>query len=421
MKSKSPNSIFIIAASLTISGCAYNTPQNSLEKVAKDWSMTVRASQVMPLYPLEEDLRPGDLYVITRSIDSEIETWKEKGFLPLVNRYDRLKPAEEAYTSYYKDGPYIEDSPSYTRLPRVAFPSYTFEIDKRRALGIAIPLNAVPLALSISGAQSATGSVVFKNASTQGLPDSQMNKAIQSWGDANRPELIKLRKDADANNHPLLIRLITRVFKIQGATVNLAFDQVEGFGVQAGAPVIAPDLTGSSLTQYNSLIAHLNKQIELKSKPTEAPTPEIRNSEEEESSSNTTIEDLKNDLEQVKKLKSEYQIKALKNSIERISTEDRFGGYLLPGASVKVIGRSSRGVTMEEKFEKPLVLGYWASEYYVTQEGDLINLGPIKNLIDNQQEYLTLRKKAIDTASKPAQGPNPDKYNNLDQFPGAKK
>lgn len=73
-----PMTLISLAAALT--SCGLIAPKNSLERVAKDWSMTVRASQVMPIYPLEEDIRPGDIYISNNSINTEMETWEKRDF-----------------------------------------------------------------------------------------------------------------------------------------------------------------------------------------------------------------------------------------------------------------------------------------------------------------------------------------------------
>src|SRR5262249_20761502 len=67
-----------------MAGCI--TPHDKsgeLSRVAKDWCLTVRASQVIPVYPLTRDLRPGDVFVTTVPIGQEVSAFEQKGFLPL--------------------------------------------------------------------------------------------------------------------------------------------------------------------------------------------------------------------------------------------------------------------------------------------------------------------------------------------------
>src|SRR4051812_48669153 len=79
---------------LLVAGCTTTATKNKqLEAVAKDWSMTIRASQVVPVYPLTEDLQPGDVFLVQLPVDRQQEAYKQKGFLPLDNLIARLRPA----------------------------------------------------------------------------------------------------------------------------------------------------------------------------------------------------------------------------------------------------------------------------------------------------------------------------------------
>jgi len=368
----------------SLASCAHKPPQKELERVAKDWSMTVRASQVMPIYPLEEDIRPGDVYLITNSIESEIESWNRRGFLPLVNRYARIPITHEDYNTFFKNASGISPPPSFNRHPKVAFPSYSFSVDRRGALGLAIPLSSVPVALSMSGARSATGTVVLSDATTLGLPDMVMDACVQRWAAENR-DVLKKRAEETAN--PLLLRAITRVFSVSKVSVSLAFERAGGMGVQAGAPPATPELLGASKEDFEKRIEALNKEIELQKELTEAAPVEIPTESSSAPGTDPRIAALEAELAEVQQLKALSQIQALRRNVERGAMLDRFGGFILPGGSARITGRTARGVSMEETFDKPLVIGYWGTEYLVYEEGSLISLGGIKNLIENPDAY----------------------------------
>jgi hypothetical protein len=377
--------LFVIT--LFISACAYKPPQTQLEKVAKDWSMTVRASQVMPVYPLEEDIRPGDIYLVANSIERDVGIWNDKGFLPLINRFDRIKIDKSIYDPFFENGFNESGGPSFHRHPMVAFPSYSFNVDQRGVFGIALPLNSVPLALSMSGAQSATGSAVFRGAATQGLPDYYMNKLLKKWANDRRGALMER---ANNTENQLILRLITKIFTIEGATVSVVFSEVKGVGAQIGSSVSVPNLLGTSLQDYDNLIGQLNRAIDLKKNAGNPISPVLPAGSSSSSTKDPEIQQLEADLDAVNKLKAQESIRMLKRQVERTATEDRFGGYILPGAAVRIASRSARGVAMEESFDKPLVLGYWATEYFVTRNGQLIEIGVVKDLLDNPAEYQRL-------------------------------
>ena len=397
MDTPKPSLIFLYVLAFFLTSCANKPPQKNLERVAKDWSMTVRASQIMPIYPLEEDLRPGDIYLVTNSIGSEIDSWNHRGFLPMVNRYARIPIPVSEYTTFFENASGTTPAPSLDRHPKVAFPSYTFSVDRRGALALAIPLSSVPVALSMSGARSATSSVVLSGATTLGLPDMVMDELVGKWAADNREALKQKAKDT---KNPLLLRAITRVFSVSKASISLAFEQADGIGVQAGAPPATPELLGASQEDFDKRIELLNKEIELQKSLSEAGSVEIPTESSSEPYANPQIAALEAELAEVQQLKTLSQIQALRRNVERGAMLDQFGGFVLPGGTARITGRTARGISMEETFDKPLVVGYWATEFLVYRDGSLISLGGIKHLVDNPDNYRRLVKKAKDTMDK---------------------
>lgn len=383
--------IFMCVFAFSLTSCSNRPPQTELQRVAKDWSMTVRASQVMPIYPLEEDLRPGDVYLSTNSIDSDVQSWNRQGFLPLVNRYARIPIASTEYDTFFENASGMLPPPSFARHPKAAFPSYSFSVDRRGALGLAIPLSSVPVALSLSGARSATGSVVLSGASTLGLPDMVMDEIVQGWAKANK-EALKKMDPCDPSRY-LLLRVITRVFSVSKATVSLTFEQAGGIGGQAGAPPSTPDLLGASQEDFDKRIEQLNKEVELLKSLDEAPQVGMPPEPASDSNTNPQIAALQAELAKVGQLKAMSEIQALRRNVERSAMLDQFGGFILPGGAGRVTGRTSRGISMEETFDKPLVIGYWATEYLVFEDGTLHSLGGTRHLLDNQGEYKRELKK----------------------------
>ena len=75
----------VFLAVLLVTGCNSlpRSKDQELEQVAKDWSMTIRASQVIPVYPLTEDLQPGDVFLVQVPVEQQQQVYKEKGFLDI--------------------------------------------------------------------------------------------------------------------------------------------------------------------------------------------------------------------------------------------------------------------------------------------------------------------------------------------------
>jgi len=61
-------------------GCASYNARKQLEGVAKNWCETIRASQVIPVYPLTEDLTPGDVFLVQRPIATEAKAYSAGAF-----------------------------------------------------------------------------------------------------------------------------------------------------------------------------------------------------------------------------------------------------------------------------------------------------------------------------------------------------
>src|SRR3954467_1997042 len=75
--------------------------KKQLSEVARDWCQTITASQVMPVYPLTEDLQPGDVFLVSMSVEEQRKRFDARGFLPLDHHLARLTPA--GYADFYRD------------------------------------------------------------------------------------------------------------------------------------------------------------------------------------------------------------------------------------------------------------------------------------------------------------------------------
>ena len=73
----------ILALACLSLSCTSWERQHQLERVAKDWCLTIRASQVIPVYPLTEDLQPGDVFLVQTPVKKQVEVYEKRGFLPL--------------------------------------------------------------------------------------------------------------------------------------------------------------------------------------------------------------------------------------------------------------------------------------------------------------------------------------------------
>lgn len=120
----------VLLLCLGMAGCVSRGEQ--LERVAKDWCETIRASQVIAVYPLTQDLQPGDVFLVQTPIDRQQALYRADGFLPLDNHIARLEPG--GYGGFYGYSFLDADDPptlpkdwlaaNWASAPRVAFPTY---------------------------------------------------------------------------------------------------------------------------------------------------------------------------------------------------------------------------------------------------------------------------------------------------------
>ncbi len=280
---------------LLMSGCCMSKA-DELAAVAKDWSLTIRASQVIPVYPLTEDLEPGDVFLVQTPLQEQAEAYEANGFLPLDQHLVRLHP--KAFADFYdksfgiktntdtphhwqfppvpvqvpaqlpaagggatkgkavlvggtqegdtkKDGDAKEAAiPPYpptdwTNAPLAGFPTYNFSVKKGGGLNLAVPVQGVPIALGATASSSATGSITIADAHTYGLDIATLSKKLKNWADDNK-ELL-------ANYLPVIlpgekkltyfyVRVVTRVYLAGRVNVTLNSDKSFAANLSGGDP-----------------------------------------------------------------------------------------------------------------------------------------------------------------------------------------
>lgn len=248
--------------------------QSQLEQVAKEWCMTMRASQVLCTFPLTEDLQVGDLYVVSTSIDDQVRQYEDRGFLPFDLLLWRLQPEgyEEMYGGFYDTRGFTNEIPhqwqfpsnapagttEWASAPGAAFPSYGFSVKRGSQLNLAVPLQSVAVGLSLMNATTATGSVSIDDASTYGVPSGILERQVDEWASstASRAMLARYAPTSDPRTGRRLqqyLRVITRVYLT--AQVNVAMQNgnthaamISGTNGAAAAPVATADPTAPMQT-----------------------------------------------------------------------------------------------------------------------------------------------------------------------------
>jgi hypothetical protein len=331
----------IALLALCLGGCRSidQRRENQLAHVARDWCMTIRASQVLPVYPLTEDLQVGDVFLVSTPIEDEVRRLEENGFLPLDNVIARLQPTgwENFYNGAYGVGdtsvlprqwqfpqpaPAAPPLTAWNTAPGAAFPSYTFQVKAGQGASLAIPIQSVPVGLSLLQTGDAYGTVNISTASTYGLPISVLVPQINAWAADNRNFLKQYgpRKTTDERGRDEVeqhyVRMVYRVYVAGGVNVSLIENQSRGGRLDAGA------------SKAVSLFDAGN-------------TAEAAN--------------------------------AAQNYASMLSSLSQSVASATPGASVTIASASSRSVAMNETFPRPLVIGYLGFDLAILDDG---RLGP---------------------------------------------
>jgi hypothetical protein len=332
----------VLAVLLLSANCTTTLRNQQLEEVAKDWALVIRASQVIPIYPLSEDLQPGDVLLVSTPIEEQVALYKEKGFLPLDQHLVRLYSRD--FRNFYNSRYGITDDTippaqwqkqnadgghSWQKAPRAAFPTYQFSVRTGSGLNLAIPIQGVPLALGLMNSGSASGTVTIADAYTYGLDNLSMERLVREWGMGHRR---LLRNYEPRNGRYHFLRVVSRVYITGRVSVTVNNDETTGVEVAAGAdrPVRLMGVEqGSTVENYDKAITTINE----------------------------------------------------------------FAAKQLPGAKVKIATASSRSVTLSEEFERPLVIGYIGFDLPILTGG---RLGAAISTLAQLTERITLPASSKD-------------------------
>ena len=169
------------------SGCAV-LDSTEQETMAKRWCLNIRASQIIPVYPLTADLRPGDLFVVPYTVDSEVRMYQGRGFMPLTGLIGRVSP--DGYQKFYPDRygqkdvgwPFSTMGPStQPACPRVAFPTYSFKAERQDGIDLAVPVEGVALGLDVLNARKAMTTIEISGGYTYGLDETTLRQEVRKW------------------------------------------------------------------------------------------------------------------------------------------------------------------------------------------------------------------------------------------------
>jgi len=320
----------IIAAVVVVlvSGCAQEMRNRNLEKVAKDWCLVIRASQVVPVYPLTEDLQVGDMFLVQHTVDVQHRQYEERGFLPMDNLIARLDP--NGFGNFY-DHSFASNEPDITlpvkwlepgnesgweKAPSASFPTYSFSVRRGAGFSLAVPVQSVPIALSLMGTDAAEGTISIGEAKTYGIDTMSLYQDVLEWERKNHAFLLNYASTDDKTNY---IRVVSRTY-----------------------------LAGKMNVSIQAARSWLGRLSAGQERPLNLLT--ITQSEDPHDVRKSTVQTYSNSVEELNK------------TIEKAA---------LPGGTVKVVSASGRSVSMAETFARPLAVGYLGFDMAIGPDGVL--------------------------------------------------
>ena len=316
----------VLAATIfVLSACAAD-PIEQLERVAKDWSLTIRASQVIPVYPLSEDVQPGDVFLVPVSISEQTRIYQEKGFLPTDQLVTRLQSINyrEFYGNAYWTGTYSQtpharptSQTSAVNAPRAAFPTYTFTVDRSGGLQLALPIQGIPVGLGLIGAARATGTVTLTDTFTYGTDGETVYGALLAWYGSHQKIRETLGAMANSTDAEIYLRIVTRVYLVTKIDVSLANIESLSGGADVGAAqeVNLPDLSSENPAEVAAATD------------------------------------------------------AYKTALEGLSSVLNTDALGAPGGSVRFTQLDRRTVSLSQPFDRPLVIGFVGFDVKVLKSG----------------------------------------------------
>jgi hypothetical protein len=355
---------FLLSA-IICGGCASNETQ--VQKAAKDWCMTIRGSQVIPVYPLTEDIQPGDIFLVQVPIDKQQALYELNGFLALDNHLDRINPT--GYDRFYDHSFFSKDesvelprdwirpsgtNQSWQLAPHVAFPSYSFTVRNGAGMNLAVPVEGVPVGLSLMASDAASGTIEIKNSYTMGVDTISLYRQLEDWAKTNKDFLCYFEPRDKQTNY---LRVVTRIYATGKMSVSLMDASSRSGGLDAGVP-----------------------------KPVNLLTPTLP-----AGLTNTADATLQNYTN---------AWNTLSQIVQLAGTAKDAAGNMLPGGSLRLTAASARSVSLDESFNPPVVFGYLGFDCIIATNGELGTPIPTYAILGQIPVQIAIRQYANDDSAK---------------------
>jgi hypothetical protein len=329
--------------------------------------MTIRGSQVIPVYPLTEDIQPGDIFLVQVPIDEQQQLYELNGFLALDNHLDRMNPT--GYDRFYAHSFFVKGetnelprdwirptgtNQSWQLAPHVAFPSYSFTVRNGAGMNLAVPVEGVPVGLSLMASDAASGTIEIKDSYTMGVDTISLYRQLEDWAKENTDFLSYFGPSGKETN---FLRVVTRIYATGKMSVSLMDASSRSGGLDVGVP----------------------KPVNLIS--TALPANSTNTSE-------ATLQNYTNGWN------------TLSQIVQAAGAAKDAAGNILPGGSLRLTAASARSVSMDESFTPPIIFGYLGFDCAIATNGELGAPIPTYAVLAQLPVQGTLRHFASDPSAK---------------------
>ena len=194
-------------------------------------------------------------------------------------------------------------------------------------------------------------------------------------------------KGYSANTPPIIVRVVSKIFTAQNIDVIVKDDKSKAVKGQFGAPSKSSD-QNTILVINNPVTPHPTEYVGTSSTSEDSDSATKPNSNGSSAASNGDKGSAESEqqsslnLTAIKREPLETtQPTTLIDNLELQKMINNYGGYFKVGGEGYSVTHFGNSVSINEKFQAPLVVGYWALEYMLTPKGELIRIN--RNLLSS--------------------------------------
>ncbi|MEM1211370.1 MAG: hypothetical protein AAGI68_03635 [Planctomycetota bacterium] len=369
---------------LACTGCeaiARKQRDQQLQRAATEWNKTIRASQVIPVYPLTEDLQPGDLFLVTTTVKDQHKLWAGNDFLPLDNHLGRVNPS--GYDAFYRASFFHPDHAAvlprdwlrpptgitpqpakdqenglaWQKAPMAFFPSYSFSTSVGAGASVAFPVSGVPVGLSLLGTGKATVTVQIKDARTIGVDMLSLYRDVSVFWQAQSPAALGKVARPAACTPPRYLRVISRVYLAREIQVGITDSGVQSENLSVGAP------------KPVNLLLPANPKKPAPGNPGASRPPAVDPAQASAQAVRTYSQN----------------ISELNRMINGLVPADGSIDQVLPGGSLQIVAASAGSISLNETFARPVAIGYLGFDMVIGPDGRLGPPIPTLTVLDQER------------------------------------